>query len=907
MLSSPVRETIPVGGPRLPYAFVRVPATRSESVAAIVIAILVAVAVAVIPNPRLVVGILPGFYPLYATVLIASESVVASLLLWRSELDRDRRIAVLGAAYLFSAILTTANVMTLPGLLAPRGMFGVQTPVYLLVAFHLFWPFGVLVFAVMPQQRHHGAARAIVGAALAGVAALLVGIHADAWLPPLVVPGTNRYAPLFEILMAIAAALEIAAVVSIVRRKPTSFELWIAVAVILLMGDTFLNIDAGSRFTLGQYAARLLTLGSSMLVFVALIGEYLGLLTRASVVDRYAAIAGSAPNILFLEDALGRCTYVNARWTELTGQPGEEARGTGYRDAIHPEDVARLERPAKRTGERPAAVVELRIRDEATGRFRWHLMRTTQLLDRQGRFEAWLSTATDIDDQYVALENANAAEREFRNIADAIPQLVWTADARGRFDWANANWHAFMGGRARARDYEFAWSGDVHPHDRAEVEARWRTALRDGEKFDMEFRLRGADGAYRWFLTRVVPFRGPGGEIARWYGTDTDVDERRRQSDELVAMYERQHHVAQALQAAFLPPFLPEIDGLVFDAVYRPAARDTEVGGDWYDAFALADGRIAISIGDVTGHGLEAAVAMVRVRELLRAATAMTALGPGEVLAVASRALAAGDVGVLASAAFGIVDMATGTFTYATAGHPPPLLRRDSVVTALAGGGLLLGLEDASPPVHAVALETGDVLAFYTDGLTEIDRADLELGERRLQEELVRHGADATRIVDALVSSEPRDDVALLTVAVAAFATRGGTEPNWKFVSDDARTAQAARSSFVAYLESHGVRADMVVTAEVVFGELVGNVVRHAPGPIDVELAWNAGAALLVVRDRGAGFALDRARLPESDYAESGRGLFIVDAYANPPSVRARRGGGTAVEVRLALGIESDA
>lgn len=83
--------------------------------------------------------------------------------------------------------------------------------------------------------------------------------------------------------------------------------------------------------------------------------------------------------------------------------------------------------------------------------------------------------------------------------------------------------------------------------------------------------------------------------------------------DRLEELYAREHRIAQTLQSAFVPPFLPNVRGLKFQAVYRPALRESELGGDWYDAFELRDGRIALCIGDVAGHGIDAAVAF-RVR-----------------------------------------------------------------------------------------------------------------------------------------------------------------------------------------------------------------------------------------------------------------------------------------------------
>lgn len=890
---------------KVPSAFVRVPATLAEWIAACVLAFATLGFVVALPNVRNDVGIVPFFFPFLGSVVVASHAVTALLLFWRAELALERRVAVLAGTFLIAAILALANVLALPTNVSGLGLLGPHAAAWYRVIGHLVWPLGVVIFAWMPGNRNHGPGRALLFALIAAAVAVLVGTYTIAGLP-LLVDARGAYLPAYYLALGLAAALITAAVCSLLRRKPTSLELWVAMSAVFLLAETLLTMRAGTRFSLGSYVGRGFGLASALVVFVALTGEYIGLLRRASVVERVATIAEAAPIITVIVDRAGRCSFVNERWTAMTGQTASDAFGIGFRSVIHPEDLAsedaewRLANRAQREFS-----MELRFYDATARRHRWHLIRSSPLGDVPKRVEAWLITATDIDDQRRALDEARAAQLEFQRIAEAIPQIVWTALPNGTIDWANANWYAYCGLNSGAL-LAHAWQIMPHPDDRAEILSRWGEAVAAGQPAEMEFRLLRRDGAYRWFLTRVVPVRDNAGEIVRWYGTSTDIDERRRQGDELTRLYEREHSVAKALQAAFLPPFLPEVPGIEFDAVYRPAARETEVGGDWYDAFILPDGRIAISVGDVMGHGLEAATAMVRVRESLRAAATLPDLAPDGVLRTASRALAAAQHDVFATATFGVLDRGAATFSYACAGHPGPLLRRAAAVTSLAGGGTLLGLDGVGATTHIIALRTGDVLAFFTDGLVEAER-DLEAGELRLVAALGANGRDAAKVVASALTVEPRDDVALLTVAIDALPSHAafGGGPNWKFASDDARTAHIARSSFVAYLRAHGAREADIGAAEIVFGELVGNVVRHAPGPIDVELEWNADSPLLLVRDRGTGFEARSTALPADDYSESGRGLYLITTFAHPPAVRKRAEGGTEISVRLAL--QSDA
>ncbi|HWT06865.1 MAG TPA: SpoIIE family protein phosphatase, partial [Xanthomonadales bacterium] len=138
-------------------------------------------------------------------------------------------------------------------------------------------------------------------------------------------------------------------------------------------------------------------------------------------------------------------------------------------------------------------------------------------------------------------------------------------------------------------------------------------------------------------------------------------------------VYTREHHVADTLQRALLPERLPVDDRLAFDAAYMPGAQEAIVGGDWYDAFRLPDGRIAFSIGDVAGHGLRAAIVMGEVRQAFRAA-ALNPNSPSLVLERANTIVNMRANPVMVTAMFGIVDPRDGTVTYASAGHPAPLL-----------------------------------------------------------------------------------------------------------------------------------------------------------------------------------------------------------------------------------------
>jgi PAS domain S-box-containing protein len=235
-------------------------------------------------------------------------------------------------------------------------------------------------------------------------------------------------------------------------------------------------------------------------------------------------------------------------------------------------------------------------------------------------------------------------------------------------------------------------------------------------------------------------------------------------------LFERERRVARSFQDAALPSRLPEVPGFAFHAIYEAGKAEALVGGDWYDAFTLGDGRIVVSIGDVAGSGLPAAVTMAGVRQAIRGA-AHAAADPGGMLAAADRALDDPERRFV-TAFVGVIDPATSTIAYQNAGHPPPVVRMpDGTLVELLGGGAPLGLrggEDTVP--HAHALPAGSLVALYTDGLIESTHDILE-GERLLHAALLDtalHGGEnpAKILHDLILVDGSRDDVAILTITI---------------------------------------------------------------------------------------------------------------------------------------------
>jgi len=484
----------------------------------------------------------------------------------------------------------------------------------------------------------------------------------------------------------------------------------------------------------------------------------------------------------------------------------------------------------------------------------------------------------------------------YLTMAQYAPSIVYLLDADGACIYVNRRW-VELTGQPAPDAMGTGWRRVIHPDDLVAGEATWLTGLAERRQHDIELRYRCADGSYRWYLATATPTFDADGALNGWYGVAMDVDAQHRHADRLSEMYAREHSIAQTLQSAFIPPYLPHVDGVDFRAVYRPALREAELGGDWYDAFVLPDGRLALSIGDVAGHGIDAAIAMVRLRETLRAVTGLIDVDPGSLLQMADRSFAASHAGVIATAAFAVYDPLTRRLVYARAGHPTPALVRAGVARYLESHpGVPLGVQsDSVFTTETVDLEPGDLLCWYTDGLIEATR-DIVAGEQRFAELLERHPDELEAVVDEALVGGQRDDVAVLALAVV----RARELTSWHFESDDAGSAGDARYAFVAHLHHRNLDALTVATAELIFGELVSNVVRHAPGPIEIELIERAERLLLAVRDRGPNFHPVEVALPADPLAEGGRGLYLMCELGSPPVVMPRAGGGNEVIVALA-------
>ncbi|GAC1594567.1 MAG: hypothetical protein NVS3B28_25330 [Candidatus Velthaea sp.] len=784
----------------------------------------------------------------------------------------------------------------------------------------------------------------------------------------------------------------------------------------------------------------------------------------------FRRLADDLPWSIWTHRPDGTVDWANRAWYEFSRLPREVTTGpAGWAHVAHPDDYAELMRELRAALDAGTSLeIEVRLKpatadDEA---YRWFFVRSTPRYDAGGKLTYRLGSAMDVHE---VRTRGDEQARAFQTIADGIPEILWTAKSDGTIDWYNRRWFEYTGLTVEAAS-GWLWRSVVHPDDLEMVISRFQRSIDTGEPYEIDSRIRRADGVFRWFLSRALPLRDANGEIERWCGTSMDVDDARRASarEQLYARmteemsttlslqetlasatrlvvpefadyalvnliqddgepmcvaafhrdpgaqplvlsligrkytlpnagagtqytiatgrptvyervdaelwstirpefidtferlglesaigvplqyhgrtvgslsavmsrtarsfsaddfplfaeiarriapaignaeaYERERRVAQSFQQAAMVRSLPSVPGLRFDAIYEAAHADATVGGDWYDAVRLPDGRVVLSIGDVAGSGLDAAVTMGSVRQSIRTA-ALINPEPALVLEAVDRIVRAMDADRFVTAFVALLDPMTFELRYAAAGHPPPLLRApDGTISMLDAADLPLGLRQRdSTPTTTLLITPGSLLVAYTDGLTEFDR-DPVAGELKLiaAARAALGQRPAHDIYSGITLGRPaHDDVAVLTIALDRTimdADGGAHGIRWAFPSADGVAAAAARGTYAQRLRNLGIPEGDVVCAELIFAELVGNAYRYAPGEVEVVLDTSTSAPVVHVLDNGEGFEY-RPRLPLDPLAERGRGLFLVRALSEEVSAEHRASGGSHVRVVLA-------
>jgi len=379
----------------------------------------------------------------------------------------------------------------------------------------------------------------------------------------------------------------------------------------------------------------------------------------------------------------------------------------------------------------------------------------------------------------------------------------------------------------------------------------------------------------------------------------------RERSKRLEDLYTRQKRTALALQRALLPSALPLVDGMTFSWSYVPSTIEDGVGGDWFDAFVLDDGRVALSIGDAAGHDTHAVIAMNIARQALRSGALLEAADPAAVLAHANRVLLHSGDAALVTAIYGVLDPMTLRFEYACAGHPAPIRARAGARAAMipgAGTGLPMGLFPEAPATTmTLDLCADDLLVFFTDGVIERERniiSGIAALEHAADVVTATGAPDIAAFLDrAIFGDGPRpDDAAIMTVrldpALREIDVRLDALPG------NVRRVRSAMRRFISQLGIDEERAAAILLAS---GEAVANAVEHAyadrsvPGDMLVRARSGDGGIQIVVEDfgrwasgpgdplRGRGLALMHELATVASVEQASTGTIVRLAFARAP------------------------
>jgi len=501
------------------------------------------------------------------------------------------------------------------------------------------------------------------------------------------------------------------------------------------------------------------------------------------------------------------------------------------------------------------------------------------------------------------------SEARFRELADTAPVFIWTADSKGMIDFVNRGWLDFTG-RPLEEELGDSWDQGVHPEDSEGVRSTWWRAFNRRVPWEREYRLRHHDGSYRWIVDRGVPsFRGD--LLVGYVGTATDIHERREMEEKLSRAAAADHEVAEVLQRSLLPESLPAIDGVELEARYLPASRGAAIGGDWYDAIELDDGRVAVVVGDVVGHGLRAATVMGQLRNAFRA-YALVETSPAQTLVRLNRLLAKDGRDLMATALCVAIDRDTGEVSLASAGHPPALVIEAGGGARFIEGGRSVPLGTANPVAFKDAtarLEPGSTLVLYTDGLVE--RRDTSLDDRLAQLATVASVADGElgdvcdQLLEGILGGKrSADDVAVLAVRLEP------SEPgrlSLRLPADPAALSQL-RQRLGRFLEAAGAGEEERFEITLTVCEAAANAIEHAYGPGDAEFEVSARreGALVQITVRDFGVWRER-RGPGAGEAEArGRGLKIMEGMMDEVEI-SRSPSGTSVRMIRRLQVRAAA
>jgi len=549
--------------------------------------------------------------------------------------------------------------------------------------------------------------------------------------------------------------------------------------------------------------------------------------------ERYRSLVQAGAQVVWVTGPDGEIAEDAPEWRSITGQTAEQYRNDGWLAAVHSDDRDRIE-AAWRDCIRSGKVFDSRYRVRSrSGSYRHYDVRAVPI-ERDGVIVEWMGASTDVTAQREAeemrgrlTEQLSAAALRTARLQQATSMLAEALTVEQVVEVITEVGRSAIGAERSAvaiLDTERLWLHTINsaglpdspgshgsdiPLSAASVmtyaiTTRKPVLLESPAALLRYFEAEGIDAseflAYSdekaWVGLPLASSGASLGALRFSFNRPRQITEEERVFLEALAgqcalaleratLYEREHTTAETLQRSLLLDTLPEVPGMVLAARCLPVTSNMEIGGDWYDAFRLPDGRLAVATGDVMGKGLTAAAGMGRVRNALRA-LALTDPRPAAVLAGLDRLFLATELAEqVTTVAYLVVNPLTGEGVAGNAGHLPPLLLSPDGPPRLdpTEAGTPLGW--ASPrEQYAFRLPPGNTAVLYSDGLVENRKRGLDAGLNELV--AVAASAPAAVVSDPgqllnyfvdrmLTGYEQDDDVTVLVLHVPSDGRRLGS------------------------------------------------------------------------------------------------------------------------------------
>jgi serine phosphatase RsbU (regulator of sigma subunit)/anti-sigma regulatory factor (Ser/Thr protein kinase) len=407
------------------------------------------------------------------------------------------------------------------------------------------------------------------------------------------------------------------------------------------------------------------------------------------------------------------------------------------------------------------------------------------------------------------------------------------------------------------------------------------------------------------FAPLVVGGRAEGVLVTSWKEETTLTQEERSfvqtlanlcaQALERARHFESERTIAETLQRSVLPVSLPQVDGIRIAARYLPGTTEVEVGGDWFDAIQLPNGRLGLVVGDVVGKGVRSAATMAQLRNALRA-FALDQMKPSSTIARLNRLMEEVSESSFATVVYLVIDPEAGVCRFTSAGHPPPLAVYPNGSAEYLEGGRGLPLGTVSEPSYTqdtIEVPIGSTLILYTDGLIERRDQTIDEGLDQLRAAALAGPLDPERLVEHVLqqlvgAGQRRDDVAILAVRLLVAAPH----PLRLRLPTGNNSLDVVRDALRTWLERAPVSTTQAGEIVLAAWEACANAVEHALEPTEECFTFTAELADHVVRisvgdtgtwnpervrgNRGLGLQLMRSLMSSVDIETGPAGTKVV-------------------------------